>query len=255
MLRIALAFSLAGSTLLLGQPANNFATSTRGDQPSGQDRSTLTPEMRADIMMARKMYREAIDMYKTAGVDSPIILNKTGIAYHQLSELASAKKCYERAAKIKPDYSEAINNLGTVYYAQKNYRRAIVSYKKALEIDPRSASVMSNLGTAYFARKNYDLALTTYQDALKLDPEVFEHRNTMGSTLVERSVEERAKFHFYLAKVYAKEGSYDRALMYLRKALEEGFKEKDKILGGAEFAALKDNEEFKQIMAMEQKVL
>jgi tetratricopeptide (TPR) repeat protein len=254
MLRTAVAFGLASTTLLLGQAGKNFA-STRAEQTPALDRPTITPEMRADIMMARKMYREAIDMYKTAGVDSPVILNKTGIAYHQLSELASAKKYYERAAKVKPDYAEAINNLGTVYYAQKNYRRAINSYKKALELEPRSASFLSNLGTAYFARKNYDMALATYQEALKIDPDVFEHRNTMGSTLVERSVEERAKFHFYLARVYAQEGAYERALMYLRKALEEGFKERDKILGGAEFAGLKDNAEFKQIMAMEQKVL
>ena len=244
--------ALAFITTSLAQIPSGLRTPT---PPPVESKQEITPELRGDIMVARKMYREAIDFYKPGAEKNPVMANKTGIAYHQLSELASAKKFYERAARIKPDYAEAINNLGTVFYAQKNYRRAIASYKKALDLDPRSASVLSNLGTAYFARKNYDLALVTYQEALKMDPEVFEHRGTMGSTLVERSVEERAKFHFYLAKVYAKDGSYDRALLYLRKALEEGFKDKDKILSGPEFAALKDNEEFKQIMAMEQKVL
>jgi tetratricopeptide (TPR) repeat protein len=178
-----------------------------------------------------------------------------GIAYHQLTELHAAKRCYEQAAKLKPDYAEAINNVGTVYYAQKSYRRAISSYKKALDYSPTSASMLMNLGTAYFARKNYDLAFASYQQALKLDPEVFEHRGTNGTLLQERSVEERAKFHFYLARTYAKAGANDRALMYLRKALEEGFKERDKIMGGPEFAAMREMDEFKVLMATEQKVL
>jgi tetratricopeptide (TPR) repeat protein len=166
-----------------------------------------------------------------------------------------AKVYYERSAKMKPDYAEAINNIGTVYYAQKSFRRAISMYKKALVYSPDSASMRMNLGTAYFARKNYELAFATYQEALKLDPEVFEHRGTHGTLLQERSVEELAKFHFYLARTYAKAGANDRALLYLRKALEEGFKERDKITSGSDFAGLQNLDEFKQIMAMEQKVL
>jgi len=120
----------------------------------------ISNEMRADIMMARKMYREAIEMYKQAPQDSPVVLNKIGIAYHQLAELQMAKRYYERSSKLKPSYAEAINNIGTVYYAQKSYRKAIASYKKALEYSPESASFLMNLGTAYFSRKNYELALS-----------------------------------------------------------------------------------------------
>src|SRR5579875_2383575 len=85
----------------------------------------LTPELRGDIYMARKMYREAIDMYRRGPENSPVIANKIGIAFHQMLLLDLAKKNYERAIKLDPKYSEAINNLGTIYYAQKNYRRSI----------------------------------------------------------------------------------------------------------------------------------
>ena len=83
----------------------------------------LTPERRGDILMARKMYREAVETYRQAPLDSPVIWNKIGIAYHQMMQLDNAKKHYERAVKMNPKYSEAINNLGTVYYAKKSYRR------------------------------------------------------------------------------------------------------------------------------------
>ena len=124
-------------------------------------------------------------------------------------------------------YAEAINNLGTVYFAKKSYRRAIEQYRKALRIRPDSSSILSNLGTAYFARKNYDEAAKAYQEAVAIDPEVFDNHNTQGTLVQDQSVEERAKYHYYLAKTFAKAGTRDRALQYIRKALEEGFKDRE----------------------------
>jgi tetratricopeptide (TPR) repeat protein len=201
------------------------------------------------------MYREALETYKSGPPDSPVLANKIGIAYHQMLDLEDARKYYERAVKLRPEYAEAINNLGTIYYARKSYRRSITQYKKALRLTPDSASILSNLGTAYFARKNYELAFTTYQQALALDPEVFEHRSTMGILLQERTVDERAKFHYYLARTYAKAGDVEHTLIYVRKALEEGFKEADKFTKDPEFALVRDNPEFKQIISTEHKVL
>jgi len=216
----------------------------------------ITPEMRGDIFMARKMYREAVDVYKPGSVKSAVLANKTGIAYHQMLDLSNAKKYYEKAIKLDPKYAEAINNLGAVYYAVKSYRRSVEQYKRALRYSPDSASILSNLGTAYFARKQYQDASVAYERALALDPEVFEKRsNGAGTVLQERSIEERAKFHYYIAKTYAKSGSNDLALQYIRKALEEGFKEKEKFLKDPEFAALQENQEFKQILAMEHRTL
>ena len=114
--------------------------------------------MRGDILMARKMFREAVDMYASTGQDTAIIANKIGIAYHQMTELDMARKYYERAIKLDPKYSEAINNLGTIFYAKKNYRKAVSQYNKALKLKPSAASIYSNLGTAQFARKKYKQA-------------------------------------------------------------------------------------------------
>jgi|YNPNPStandDraft_1061719.scaffolds.fasta_scaffold06337_5 tetratricopeptide (TPR) repeat protein len=238
----------------------------------------LSPEKRGDIYMARKMYREAIEAYRQEERElSPrlprrkprdddgtyqktanrlaVILNKIGIAYHQLMELETAKGYYERSVKLNPKYSEAINNIGTVFYAQKSYRKAVGQYKKALKLSPNSASIYSNLGTAYFARKNYKEASLAYAKALELDPDVFEHRSSYGVLLQERNVEERAKFHYYLAKVYAQAGMNERALIYIRRALEEGFKERQKFLEEPEFAGLQELPEFKELMALQPRVL
>jgi tetratricopeptide (TPR) repeat protein len=217
----------------------------------------LTVEQRGDLFMARKMFREAIDTYRQ-GLSQPnafALYNKIGIAYHHMLDFKAAKKNYETSLKRNPKYAEARNNIGALYYAQKNYRRAIQEYEKALKLSPSSATVYSNLGTAYYARKKYDEALKAYQQALALDPEVFEQRGTTGSILQERSVEEQAKFHYYLAKTYAQAGKTEYALRYIRRCLEEGFKERKRFIEEPEFGPLKDLPEFQQLMAMEIRVL
>jgi tetratricopeptide (TPR) repeat protein len=223
--------------------------------PSPNGSHFLAPEDRGDIFMARKMYREAIDTYSLAPLTSATRWNKMGIAYHQLQDYKDAKKDYQHALKIDPAYGEALNNLGTIYYAEKSYRSAIRQYKKAMRIMPQSAAIYSNLGTAYFARQDYKRASEAYTEAVKLDPDVFEHHNSFGVMLEEHSVAERAKFHYYLAKMYAKEGMNERALQYIRKALEEGFGERKKFMEDPEFAALRKSTEFQDIIKSEPRVL
>jgi tetratricopeptide (TPR) repeat protein len=224
-------------------------------QAPAQKKPELTPERRGDIFMAEKRYREAAEMYRENSKGSAIMLNKTGIAYHQMVQLDLAEKYYRLALRVDPQYAEAVNNLGTIYYAKKSYRRAVNQYKKSLRINSESASVWSNLGTCYFARKEYDHATEALRKALMLDPEVFESRSTMGVLLQDRSVEEHAKFHYYLAQTYAKQGMNDRALQYIRKALEEGYKEKKKLQQDPAFAAMRELPEFKELMALEPRVL
>jgi tetratricopeptide (TPR) repeat protein len=215
----------------------------------------LSAETRGDIFMARKMYREAIEAFSEGSPKDAVLRNKIGIAHHQMMQLDLARKYYEQAVKLKPHYSEAINNLGTVYYAGKSYRRAISQYKKALKLAPDSASIHSNLGTAYFARNQVALATEEFRTALKLDPNVFEHHSSYGVMLQERNVQDRAKYHYWMAALYAQDGRSDLALQYLRKALEEGYKERKKLPEDPAFASMRDLPEFKELIALEPRVL
>jgi tetratricopeptide (TPR) repeat protein len=236
--------------------ASSLVDTSRISRPATPEpKVELTPEARGDVYMARKMYREAIDAYRLGPSDSALTWNKIGIAYHQLLDLKNAQKNYEKAIKMDPKYSEAVNNLGTVHYAHKKYRAAIGRYNAALKLKPDSASYYSNLGTAYFARKEYQKAAHAYQTAVKIDPDIFENHSTFGTTLQERSVQEFAKFHYYLARTYAKAGQNERALQYIRKSLEEGFRERKLFMEEPEFAQLRDLPEFKDLMALQPRVL
>lgn len=215
----------------------------------------LTPEQRGDVFMARKMFREAIDAYSEGPRNSPMTWNKIGIAYHQLGDLNAARKNYEHAIKVDHKFADAVNNVGTIYYAHKNYRVAISRYRKAIRMDPNVASFWSNLGTAWYSRGKFDEMSKAYARALELDPQVFEHRGTLGAEMQDRTVADRARYHFEMARMYAHAGKNELALRYLRKSLEEGFKNKDKVREAPEFAAIRDTDEFKELLALEPKIL
>jgi len=217
----------------------------------------LTDEQRGDIYMARKRYRDAIDAYNESLKKSPnfLVYNKLGIAQHSLQMFSAAKRSYERSLKLNPKYAEARNNIGALYHAQKNYRGAVREYQRALKINPNSATIYANMGAALFARKKYKEAEEAMQKALAIDPNVYESRSQFGTILQERSVEERARYHYFMAKAYARAGQTERALQSIRRSLEEGFRERKRYLEEPEFAGLRELPEFKKLMAAEFRAL
>lgn len=217
-------------------------------KPPGEDVNNLIK--RAEIFLARKLYDDALDAYKQCIVLAPrdaTLYNRIGVVYHRKQDLKRAEENYKRAVKLNPNYAEAQNNLGTIAYTHKKYRRAINFYNKAVKLRPDMATMRYNLGGALFALERYDQAFQEYQTAFTLDPELLEHLSATGS-VVRTATLNRAKFHFFLAKIYAAQGSNDRALENLTRALEEGFKDLDTLYADKDFAALIKDEKFVRLM-------
>jgi tetratricopeptide (TPR) repeat protein len=187
----------------------------------------LSPEEMGDLFMARKQYREASEVFKQLSDKNPhnaVYLNKLGISLHQQDALALALKYYQRAAKVDPHYADAENNIGTIWYQRKRFGKAIRAYEKAIKIREDMPVLYSNLGYAYFGSKRYEESIAAFRTALAKDPLIFEHTsNRTGSLLQDRSVSDRGRFYFLLAKSFAESGNLDRCILYLRKAKEEGY--------------------------------
>lgn len=229
--------------------------STAQFPPSGQTAQAveLTPELRGDLAMAHQQYLQAIDAYSQVPAKSATLWNKLGMAYHHLFAMDEARRDYQRALQLRPEYPEAMNNLGAIYYARKNYGRAIHYYRKALQLNPNSAPIYSNLGTAWFARGKVVQGIEAYQTAFRLDPKVFESGSAL---LVNESLpaHDRAQQDYCLAKLFAASGKNEEAIEYLRKALDEGFTDRKKILEDQTLASVRATREFAQLMTEQQKV-
>ena len=212
----------------------------------------LTPEELADILMARKEYREAAFSYKKLADQNPtnpVYWNKLGIALHQQSELSGALKFYQQAVKVNPKYADAQNNIGTIWYQRKKYGKAVRAYERAIKLRSDMAVLYSNLGYAYFGEKKYEDSIASFRHALALDPQLFEHSSHGGSVLQDRSVSDRGRFYFLLAKSFAEAGNFERSLVYLRKAKEEGFASMNDVKTDPSFSAVLKLPETQELLA------
>ncbi|HYL13601.1 MAG TPA: tetratricopeptide repeat protein [Terriglobales bacterium] len=221
-------------------------------EPPSPTASAGELEKRADELRGEKAYPDSLDYFRAALVknpDSPTIYNKMGIVELQTMHLKEAKKNFERAIKLKRDFADAYNNLAVVYYEQKKYGKAIKLYTKAIDIDQSSASFFSNLGAAYFSKKEFEKATLAYAHAIQLDPDIFERTSRTGVAAQLPSPEDRARYNYTMAKLYAKIGLTDRSLQFLRRAMEDGYKDIRMVYKDAEFSALRKDPRFAELMA------
>jgi len=207
----------------------------------------VTPEVLGDSLMARQRYQAAIVAYKKAPPDAST-WNKMGIAYQMMFNLTDATRCYEASLRINPKSSNVLNNMGTVYDAQKNYGTAERYYRKALKVDPKSALILKNLGTDLLAQRKYKKGWEVYKSALAIDPLIFDH-NTRPRVENAASVEERGAMNYYMAKGCVRAGMPERAIEYLRMAINEGFTNPKKIVADTEFATLHGLPAFEELLA------
>jgi tetratricopeptide (TPR) repeat protein len=224
----------------------------RAVEPPPRDWTSQQLEERADSLRAQKLYLDAIDYYKAAEksrkTHSAALYNKIGITELQMQRFRDADKDFHRAIKADKKYADGYNNLGVIYYLNKKYGKAVKQYRKAIKLYEQSASYHSNLAAAYFSQKKFETAMVEYARALQLDPEIFERTSQTGVAAQMSSPEDRAHYDYMVAKMYAQMGLADRSLLYLRKAMEEGYRGIDAVYKDSEFAGLRKDPRFLELM-------
>jgi len=226
--------------------------------PPAADATAADLESRADQLRTVKLYLDALDYYRAAQAKEPHsagLLNKIGITELMMQRYREAKKSFESSIKADHKLANAYNNLGVVYYEEKKYGAAVKQYRKAIAIDDSSASFYSNLGAALFSKKEFEPAVQAYQQAMQIDPDVFERSSHGGVQAQLPSPDDRAHYDYTVARLYAKMGLPERSLEYLRKAMEEGYKDFKNVYKDSEFAVLRKDKRFTELVAMKNPAL
>ncbi|MFZ0733439.1 MAG: tetratricopeptide repeat protein [Candidatus Sulfotelmatobacter sp.] len=224
----------------------------RSIDPPKPDATPSALEATGDQLRGQKLFLDALDYYRAALAKQPrsaALLNKIGITELMMQRYREAKKSFDQSIKTDRKFADAYNNLGVVLYEERKYSGAVKQYEKAIAIDSTSASFYSNLGAALFSKKHFEPAVLAYEKAVELDPDVFERTSRAGVQAQLPSPEDRARYDFTVAKLYAKMGFSNRSLEYLRKAMEEGYKDYKDVYKDAEFAQLRKDKRFTELMA------
>ena len=230
----------------------------RAVDPPAPDATAADLELQGDRLRGAKLYLDALDYYHAGLGKKPNdahLLNKIGITELMMQRYKEARKSFERAIRSDHEFADAYNNLGVVFYEARKYGAAVKQYQKAIAKDSSSASFFSNLGAAHFSKRQFELAVAAYGHALQLDPDVFQRSSRAGVQAQLPSPEDRARYDYTVAKLYAKMGLSDQSLEYLRKAIEAGYKDLKNVYKDMEFAELRKNPRFTELMASKTPVI
>lgn len=194
--------------------------------PNPATAAPQTLELQADILRARRFPEDAMDYYNYAlarGGNTASLLNKLGLTELEMRNVELARSYFQRVVKLNKKDAEAWNNLGAVEYADGSVAEAISDYKKAIKLSKREAVFHANLATADFGCKDYRGARREMAAALKLDPRVFDQEGSTGG--IEAHVltsEDRARYSYEMARLYAQGGMEEQMLHALAMASEAG---------------------------------
>ncbi|MBD2455868.1 glycosyltransferase [Nostoc sp. FACHB-87] len=94
--------------------------------------------------------------------------NNLGNLLKDAGDLNNAKKAYETALKIDPDFATGYYNLGMTLKALNLFTDAIACYQKAIKLNPYYAEAYQNLGVVQLKVGNLQASLTAFKNAILL---------------------------------------------------------------------------------------
>lgn len=246
---VACAALASGSAIAQTHNTLNFGHVDQQTPSSASSASeTITPELLADMMVIRGNYEAAIDAYRKIRPQTAELYNKIGIAYQRMAMDQEAIASYAAAMHLDRKFAAPYNNLGTVYFHENDNKRARQLYKKSIKLDAATAPFWSNLGAVYMAERKYSDGAEAYEKAFLLDHDIFEEIELNGIQHNE-SPQELAKMYLSFAEIYAHAGMKAQAMFYLHKALNEGFRDRQKLQDDQQLAILHGYPEFDALLA------
>ena len=215
-------------------------------------------------------YQKAVEQYRrviTIQPDNYHGYNNLGGMYNLLGRFEEAAAMHKRALEIQPA-AAAYSNLGTDYFYLGRYEEAIAAYASAIELEPSNDVLYRNLGDAYLhigrrqdAETQYELASGLLKESLAIKPNDAErvrrlaicHAKLQHEQEALASIERAATLEphnttlmYHQAVVYALTGHTDRALEYLRIALDHGYS-RSEAERDPDLAALRNRPEYRAL--------
>lgn len=159
---------------------------------------------RAEEFFKSKQYRDAIkELHRALQLNPkwPEAYFKLGLAYYALSPPAdpefkfgyghkrdpdenskAALEAFEKAARLKPDWPEALNYVGEYYSRFQEDERAIGILKRALQLRPEFVEAQENLGIAYLYAGRYNEGIEQLNKAISMNPSLARPHKLLGLT-------------------------------------------------------------------------
>lgn len=94
-----------------------------------------------------------------------------------------ARREYQQAVDVDPNYLPTYHALGRLYTATGDHDRAVATYRKGLDKRPKDAPLWFDLGMCYARSREWDRAIAALRQAADLDAENKQYQKTLGYCL------------------------------------------------------------------------
>jgi tetratricopeptide (TPR) repeat protein/peroxiredoxin len=129
---------------------------------------------------ARKCFERALKMRATYPGTLANCWNNLGLLAGREGRTAEAIGDFQEALRLSPDHMIALNNLGSAYRQQKQWDDARTTYERGLALSPNDADANYGLGMVYAQNDDTASAFDSLQRALKARPDYPEALNNLG---------------------------------------------------------------------------
>ena len=164
-----------------------------------------------DVMLledgpARKAAEEILRVVLKDHPDSTEAMRALAILLQISGRPAESAQLYERVLELEPDNVIAINNLSWIICEVRGKpQEALELAQRGLKIAPNYYDLIDTRGVIYYRLGELDKAIRDFNECVKLYPGVTP--SSVGT-------------RFYLARALADNGQKDKAIQYLKEALE-----------------------------------
>lgn len=139
----------------------------------GYEKFNLSAIDEAQMLFARKRYKESIEKYKEVLKSE----GETSTTFRMMLKSWKAIEGLDDAEQFLQNYRTSNENsthiwyaFGYLFYLKADNVKAETSFEKALKMNPENGLALNNLGAIFSEKKQYALAIERVKGAIQADP-------------------------------------------------------------------------------------
>jgi tetratricopeptide (TPR) repeat protein len=193
---------------------------------------------KGNILSNLERYAEAIPVYHEYlenEAESFEAMTYLAECYERAGDVKMAKKYYQEAIELAPDFADPWLGLGIIELNSGNSDDSLILFRKAVRLDDENPEIWYMLGKAHYLKGEIKAALRCFREALKLDAYYDEAWADLGRIILRDNLIHRAipylehahkvtgdipGINFLLASFYLHTGNNDKAFRHLSIAIE-----------------------------------
>ena len=213
-----------------------------------------------------EQYNRAVEFLEKSIKINPKLqnaFNNKGIALTKLNKFSESILDYDKAIAINKKFFDAHLNKGFSLRKLNKYKEAIECFKFCENLDPKQAKIYNNLGDVYSDLKDYNEAVQNYNKAIFLNKNfavAYYNRGRLLSSLghyrsaisdLNEALKLNKNFHYILGDLFSAKMNLCEwdDFFELKKAIEEGIRNKIKVIRPFQLLLLNDHQKKHRIAA------